>query len=132
MRSSDCGIHLSTVNPLPCSRNQSLLEAAIQLLQHCDHKDGHGQQQYSGRLWHLNNAHFVLKAPKYGNKISHIITAAQQHEPLIQGKMLVSCCLRQILTVTTNVIAERLIRPGNSFPNLLLYNFGFQNVPVLR
>lgn len=31
-----------------------------------------------------------------------------------------------------NVIAERLIRPGDSFPNLLLYNFGFQNVPVLR
>ncbi len=36
---------------------------------HCSHKGtAEGQQQYSGRLWCLNNAQLVLRGPKCAKK----------------------------------------------------------------
>ncbi len=49
---------------------------------------GHGQQQYSGRLWRLNNAQLVLRGPKCAKKISPTpLHHHQQPEPLRQGRM---------------------------------------------
>ncbi len=75
LRSGDCGGHLSKVNSSSCSRNQSEMIWALwrciillevhQKMVHCSHKrDGHGQQQYSGRLWRLNNVQLVLSVPR--------------------------------------------------------------------
>ncbi len=62
-------------------------------------KGWHGQQQYSGRLWHLNDAKLVLRRPKCAKKTS--ITpppAAWTIETRQDGSML-SWSLCQILTL---------------------------------
>ncbi len=87
LRSGDCGGHLSKVNSLSCSRNQLsfvtwciiLLDVAIGRWVHCSHKGtAEGQQQYSGRLWCLNDAQLVLRGPKCAKKI---ITTPLHHHP---------------------------------------------------
>ncbi len=98
LRSGDCGGHLSKVNSLSCSRNQSEMiwalwhvhypaGSSIRRWVHCSQRDGHGQQQYSGRLWCLNNAQLVLRGSKCPKKISPTPLHHHQPEPLRQGRM---------------------------------------------
>ncbi len=50
--------------------------------------DGHGQQQYSGRLWCLNDVQLVLKGQKCAKKISPTpLHHHHQPEPLRQDRM---------------------------------------------
>ncbi len=50
-------------------------------------KGWHGQQQYSGRLWCLNDAQLVLKGPKCAKKIFPTPLHHHQPEPLRQSRM---------------------------------------------
>ncbi len=105
-----------------------LLEVAIRRRAHCSHKkDGYCQQQYSGRLWHLNNAQLVLKGPKCAKKISPTPLHHHQPEPLRQGWM--DPCFHVLyakfwpyhLNVATEIETHQT---RQRFSNLLLSNFG--------
>ncbi len=131
-RSGDCGGHLSKVNSLSCSRTSLrwfelvtwciiLLEVAIRRWAHCSHKkDGYGQQQYSGGLWHLNNAQLVLRGPKCAKKISP--TPLHHHQQLNRWDK--AGWIHAFIFFTPNYDPtiwmsqqkSRLIRPGNVFP----------------
>ncbi len=100
LRSGDCGGHLSKVNSLSCSRNQSEMIWALwhgalscwnshqKMGTLLSLRDGHGQQQYSGRLWCLNDAQLVLRGPKCAKKISpRPLHHHHQPEPLRQGRL---------------------------------------------
>ncbi len=82
------------------------------------------QQQYSGRLWHLNDAQLVLKDQKCAKKISPTpLHHHQQPEPLRQGRM--DPCFHVLYTKYWPYIwmlqqKSRLV----SFSNILLSNFG--------
>lgn len=86
LRFADSGSHLSVVNLLSCSRNPddlsfetwhiTLWEAAISTGVYCGHND---IQQYSGQLWHLNDAQSVLK-----NQNVVIISFSNNTDPTIQ------------------------------------------------
>ncbi len=95
-----------------------LLEVAIRRWGHCSHKGMDSQQQYSGRLWCLNDAQLVLRGPKCAKKISP--TPLHNHHPelLRQGRM--DPCFHVLYAKFwpdhLNVAAERLIRSGNIFP----------------
>ncbi len=52
----------------------------------CSQRDGHGQQQYSGRLWHLNNVQLVLRGPNCAKSIPTPLHHQHQPEPLRQGR----------------------------------------------
>ncbi len=57
-----------------------LLEVAIRRWVHCSHKgNGHGQKQYSGRLWRLNNAQLDLRAQSVPRNIPP--TPLHHHTP---------------------------------------------------
>ncbi len=139
LRSGDCGGHLSKVNSLSCSRNQSemiwalwrciiLLEVASEDGYTVVIKGWHGQQQYSGRLWRLNDAQLVLRGSKCAKKISPTpLHHYHQPEPLRQSRM--DPCFHVLYTkfwpYHLNVAAEietRQIR--QRFSILLLSNFG--------
>lgn len=90
LRFADSGSHLSVVNLLSCSKNPddlsfetwhiTLWEAAISTGVYCGHND---VQQYSGQLWHLNDAQSVLK-----NQNVVIISFSNNADPTIQIKKL--------------------------------------------
>jgi len=74
-------------------------------------RDGHGQQQYSGRLWRLNDAQLVLRGPKCAKKI------------LIQGRMDPCCHVvdTKFWPYHPNVTAEiETHQTRQCFSNLLL------------
>ncbi len=85
-------------------------------------------QQYSGRLWRLNDAQLVLRDPKCAKKISP--TPFQHHnqpEPLRQGRM--DPCFHGLYSkfwpYLLNVAAEiETHQTRQRFSNLLLSNFG--------
>ncbi len=88
----------------------------------------HGQQQYSGRLWHLNNAQLVLRGPKCAKKISPTpLHHHQQPEPLRQGRM-DPCFLvlyAKFWPYHLNVAAEiETHQTRQRCSNLLLFNLG--------
>ncbi len=106
-----------------------LLEVVIRRWYTVVIKDGHGQQQYSGRLWHLNNAQLVLMDPKCVKKISStpLHHQHQQPEPLRQGRM--DPCFHVLYAefwpYYLNVAAEiKTHQTRQRFSNLLLSNFG--------
>ncbi len=85
------------------------------------------QQQYSGRLWRLNNAQLVQRGPKCTKKRSPTPLHHHQPEPLRQGRM--DPCFLIIyakfwlyhLNVTTEIETHQT---RQHFSNLLLSNFG--------
>ncbi len=96
---------------------------------HCSHKrDGHGQQQYSGRPWRLNDAQLVLRGPKCAKKISPTpLHHHHQPEPLRQGRM--DPCFHVLYAkfwpYHLNAAAEiETHQTRQHFYNLLLSNFG--------
>ncbi len=138
LRSGDCGGHLSKVNSLSCSRNQSEMiwalwhvhypaGSSIRRWVHCSQREGHGQQQYSGRLWRLNNAQLILTGPKCVKKISPTpLHLHHQPEPLRQGRM--DPCFHVLYTkfwpYHLNIAAEiETHQTMQCFSNLLLSNF---------
>ncbi len=137
LRSGDCGAHLSKVNSLSCSRNQSEMIWAlwycaiscwkyIRRWVHCSHK---GMDMVSNNTQVdcgvLNNPQLVLRGPKCAKKISPTPLHHQQPEPLRQGRMDPCCTLHQILTLHLNVAAEiETHQTKQHFSNLLLSNFG--------
>ncbi len=66
---------------------------------------GHGQQQYSGRLWRLNDAQLVLRGPKCAKKI-YPTPLHHHHQPEP---------LNECFHVAFLFVKSRLIRPGNVF-----------------
>lgn len=98
------GAHWSTVDSLPCSRNQfemslsfvtwhfSLFKAGIRRWVHCAHK-----KIYSGRLWYLNGAQLVW----WGAKKLFATSLNHHHWQLDRrhNESMLSCCFRQILTL---------------------------------
>ncbi len=136
LRSGDCGGHLSKVNSLSCSRNQSemiwalwrciiLLELAIRRWIHCSHK---GMDCNNIQLWCLNDAQLVLRVPKCAKKISPTpLHHHQQPERLGQGRM--DPCSHVLYAkfwpYPLNVAAEiETHQTRERFSNLLLSNFG--------
>ncbi len=140
LRSGDCGGHLSKVNSLSCSRNQSemiwalwtwciiLLKVAMRIKGIKVIKAWHGRQQYSGRLWRLNNAQLVLRGPKCAKKISPTpLHHHHQPEPLRQGRM--DPCFHVLYAkfwpYHLNVAAEiETLQTRQRFYKPLLSNFG--------
>ncbi len=66
-------------SPLSCSKNSQRWFELCDMVHYpagsnhqkmvtLSHKGGHGQQQYSGRLWCLNDAQLVLRVPKCAKK----------------------------------------------------------------
>ncbi len=86
-----------------------LLLVAITRWVHC------GQQQYSGRLWCLNNAKLVLGGPKFAKKIFCSPLPAWTIG-IRQDVSMLSCCLCQILTLTSKCHSR-------NFSKLLLFKF---------
>ncbi len=76
-----------------------LLEVAIRRWVHCRY--GLSQQQYSGRVWCLNDAQFEQRSPKCAKKISthHYTTTTSLNIETSQNGSMLSCSLRQILTL---------------------------------
>ncbi len=122
VRSGDCGGYSSIVNSLSCSRNQfemiwALWHGALSCWKWSE-RDGHGQQQYFSKSWHLNNAQQVLSGPKCAKKISPKPLHQQQPEPLIQGRM--DPCFHVVTPNSDPAIWKSqkksgLIGPGNLF-----------------
>ncbi len=105
-----------------------LLEVALRRWVHCSHKGmSIGQQQYSGRLWSLNNAQLVLRGPKCVKKISPTpLHLHHQPEPLRQGRM--DPCFHVLYAkfwpCHLNVAAEiETHHRRQRFSNLVLSNF---------
>ncbi len=123
LRSGDCGGHLSKVNSMSCSRNQSemiwaLWHGALSCWKYIRRWytvviKGWIWSETILRLWHLNDAQLVLKGPKCAKKISPpTITPpppAWTVETRKDGSML-SSSLRQILTLPS----EHWSRNGDS------------------
>ncbi len=63
-----------------------LLEVSIRIWVHCSHK-GMDMVSNNIRLWCLNDAQLVLRAPKFAKKISPRPLHHHQPEPLRQGRM---------------------------------------------
>ncbi len=96
LRSGDCGGHLSKVNSLSCSRNQSemiwpLWHGALSCWKyirrwvHCSHK---GKDMVSNNTQvGCGDAQLVLRGPKCAKKISPTPLHHHQPEPLRQGRM---------------------------------------------
>ncbi len=106
-----------------------LLEVAIRRWIHCSHKrDGHSQQQYSGRLWCLKDAQLVLRGQNCGKKISPTpLHHHHQPEPWRQGRM--DPCFHVLYAkfgpYHLNVAGEiETHQTRQRFYNLLLSNFG--------
>ncbi len=89
--------------------------------------DGHGQQQYSGKLWHLKDSQLVLRDPKCAKNISPTPLHHHQPELLKQGRM--DACFHVLYAkfcpYHLNVAAEiETHQTRQRFSNLLLLNFG--------
>ncbi len=130
LRSGDCGGHLSKVNSLSCSRNQSemiwalvtwciiLLEVAIRRWVRCSHK---GMDMVSNnRLWYLNNAELVLRGPNVPGKypLHHYITTTSLNRWDKAGWIHAFMFFTPNSNPTIWMLQQksRLIRPGNVFP----------------
>ncbi len=89
--------------------------------------DGHGQQQYSGRLWRLKDAQLVLRVPKCAKKISPTPLHHHQPEQLRQGRMdpYFHVLYAKFWSYHLNVAAEiETHQTRQRFSNLLFSNFG--------
>lgn len=104
-----------------------LLEVAIIRLVHRGyegHVDGCGEQQYSGRLWHLHNAQLVLRGPKVHQEnipptpLHHYTTSSNLQYWLKEGytHAFMLFCSRPY---HPNVTAEDNIFPHNTTLRLL-------------
>ncbi len=139
LRSGDCGGHLSKVNSLSGSRNQSEMIWAlwhgalscwkyIRRCVHCSYKGMDMVHQYSGQLWCLNDAQLVLRGLKCAKKISPTpLHHHHQPEPLRQGRM--DSCFHVLYAkfwpYHLNVAAEiKTHQIRQRFYNLLLSSFG--------
>ncbi len=112
LRSGDCGEHLSKVNSSSCSRNQSemiwaLCHGALSCWKYIRRwytvviKGWTWSQQYSGRLWCLNDAQLVQSVPrKYPPH--HYTTSTSLNRWDKAGWSMLSCSLHQILTLHLN------------------------------
>ncbi len=142
LRSGDYGGHLSKVNSLACTRNQSeddlsfvtwciiLLEVAIRRWVHCSHK---GMDMVSNNTQvgcgHFNGAQLDLRGPKCAKKISPTpLHHHQQPEPVetragwIHAFMFFTA---KFWPYHLNVAAEiETHQTRQRFSNLLLSNFG--------
>ncbi len=102
-----------------------LLELAIRRWVHCSHEGIDGLQQYSGRMWRLNNEKLVISVPrKYP---LHHYSISIHPEPLSQGRM--GPCFHVLYAkfwpYHPNVAAEiETHQTRQRFSNLLLSNFG--------
>lgn len=83
------------------------------------YRDAPGEQQYSGTVWGLNNAHLVLGGQEWG--IPNTIAPAWTIDAMQNGFMPFTpnsdpdiCILQQKSTS---------VRPGDTFPYLLLSSF---------
>ncbi len=88
---------------------------------------GHVEQQYSDRLWHVNDAQLVLSGSKSAKKISPTpLYHHHQPELLIQGRM--DPCFHVVYAkfwpYHLNVTAELRLQTRQPFSNLLLSSFG--------
>ncbi len=124
LRSGDCGGHLSKVNSLSCSRNQSEMIWAlwhgalscwkyIRRWVHCSHEG-----MDISRLWRLNNAQLVLRGPKCAKKIFHHYTTTSLNRWDKAGWIHAFMFFMPNSDPTIWMLQQksRLIRPGNVFP----------------
>ncbi len=99
LRPGDCGGHLSKVNSLSCSRNQSemiwaLWHGALSCWKQPS-EDGYTVvikgwtwSATNTRLWHIKDSQLVLRGPKCAKNISpRPLHPHHQPEPLRQGRM---------------------------------------------
>ncbi len=90
--------------------------------------DGHGQQQYSGLLWRLNNTQMAIRGQKCAKNISPTpLHHHHQPEPLSQDRM--DPCFHVLYAkfwpYHLNAAAEiETHQTRQRFSNLLLSNFG--------
>ncbi len=75
-----------------------VLEVSTTTWVHCGHK-AMDMQQYSGWLWHLNNAQLVLRGPKCAKKNTFTPLAAAWTADARQNGSMLPCYLCQILTL---------------------------------
>ncbi len=131
LRSGDCGGHLSKVNSMSCSRNQSemiwaLWHGALSCWKYIRRWytvviKGWTWSETILRLWHLNDAQLVLKGPKCAKKISpphHYTTTTSLNRWDKAGWIhaFMFFTPNSDSTIWTLKQKSRLIRPGNVFP----------------
>lgn len=105
---------LSTMNWLSSTINQlEILKNSYRRTVHWSERDGHGQQQSSGRLWRLSDAHLVvrdLKSDKKTPPTPHQTCSGSLNNRRQDGSIL-SCCVWQILNLlskyhSNNIMAQ--------------------------
>ncbi len=134
LRSGDCGDRWSTLNSC------HVRETSLRWFEVCDMvhypagsshqklgytvvikgRDGHGPQQYSGRLWHLSDTQLVVGGPKCAKKISPTpLHHHHQPEQFNKGGWIHAFMLftpNSGPTIWMSQLKSRIMRLGNIFP----------------